>query len=466
VAAPAHAAPAAKQAAPATKAKPAAKVEAPANDECLACHADKDLKRSARRPGKGASVFVDPAVLKASPHDGLECVSCHTSATAPHDEKLPPVQCGGCHEDAKSALGQGVHGQPRNGAPAPACATCHGTHDIKPTSAMTADGCSACHATQAREWKESIHGRSRAAGSKDAATCTSCHGPAHTLVSHRDRRSPVYPLNLPRTCAQCHADPQLAKRYGIEVGDVYTMYMDSIHGRAISKSGLLVSANCSDCHGAHGIQPRSDPRSRVHRSNVPATCGGCHDGVLTSYRESIHGTEAARGNVNAPMCIDCHSAHEIRRVEAESWKLEIVGECGTCHAESLRTYRDTYHGKVTALGFSRVARCSDCHGAHDVLPKGDARSPIHETNVVATCRKCHPDANWNFAQYDPHANPEDVNRDPLLHYAWKFMTWLLVGTFSFFGLHTVLWGVRSLVGGRPGDPGDGRAAGNGEGRDG
>jgi hypothetical protein len=36
--------------------------------------------------------------------------------------------------------------------------------------------------------------------------------------------------------------------------------------------------------------------------------------------------------------------------------LDIVKECGTCHEDLFRTYRDTYHGQVTSLGFTRTAR--------------------------------------------------------------------------------------------------------------
>jgi DnaJ-class molecular chaperone len=419
----------------------------PKSADCLACHADRDLKRSVPIAGRSLSVFVDEPAFKASIHSGLgmECVDCHTSATAPHD-KLPPVRCSDCHADQRTALDGGAHGTARG----PSCSSCHGTHTIASAASMGLDPCAACHSAQVGAYRESIHGQSQQRGNSDAATCRSCHGQAHAVLTKTDPRAPTYHLNLPRTCAQCHADPALAKRHGIPIADVYKLYMDSIHGRAVTRSGLLVAANCSDCHGSHDIKPRKDPASRVNRMNVPETCGGCHAGVLADYRTSVHGVQVAAGNPVAPVCIDCHSAHEIRRVEAEAWKLDIVKECGTCHAESLRTYRDTFHGKVTALGFTRVARCSDCHGAHTVLPASNPASAVHPSNRVATCGKCHADANQNFAQYDPHADPDSPKRDRFLYYSARFMTWLLVGTFSFFGLHTVLWGVRSLVGGRHG----------------
>jgi hypothetical protein len=132
-------------------------------------------------------------------------------------------------------------------------------------------------------------------------------------------------------------------------------------------------------------------------------------------------------------------------VETGAWQLEVIRECGTCHTESLKTYRDTFHGKVTALGSTRVAKCADCHGSHGILPPEDPRSRVSSTNIVTTCRQCHAGATWQFAQFDPHADPASKAKSPRLYYAYLFMTALLVGTFGFFGVHTLLWLPRSLV---------------------
>ncbi len=417
----------------------------PSAEDCLGCHSDKDLKRSAPAPGRRDSLFVDPAVLKASPHARLGCVGCHTSATAPHDVPLPPVRCAGCHDKARAALSEGAHGGRLAQARGVTCTACHGTHDVRPAAAMTIETCVTCHRAQVQVYRGSVHGRSRQRGNSEAATCRSCHGAAHAVLAKTNPRSPVYHLNLPRTCAQCHADPALAKRHNIPIANVYELYMDSIHGRAVSRSGLLVAANCSDCHGSHEIQPRLDPASRVFRSTIPKTCGACHAGVLAAFSQSIHGKSAAKGNVAAPVCTDCHSAHQIRRVEGAPWQLDVIRECGSCHTESLRTYRDTFHGKVTALGLTRVAKCADCHGAHTILPASDPASSVSPARIVTTCRQCHPAAGAKFAQFHPHADPESKERFPTLYYAYLFMTALLIGTFGFFGLHTVLWLPRSLI---------------------
>ncbi|MDP2701375.1 MAG: hypothetical protein Q8P98_04820, partial [Candidatus Rokubacteria bacterium] len=287
----------------------------PSSQDCLACHGDKDLKRGAPKPGRGDSLFADEAVLKASAHARFECAACHRTATAPHDLPLPPVQCAGCHDKARAELGGGAHASARGQAGAPACASCHGTHDVRRAATMTIEACASCHAKQVQVYRDSVHGRSRQRGDSEAATCRSCHGAAHGVLAKSDSRSSTDHLNLPRTCAQCHADPELAKRHNIPIANVYQLYMDSIHGRAVTKSGLLVAANCSDCHGSHEIRPHTDPGSRVFPANVPRTCGACHAGILAQYSESVHGKAAAKGVSMAPVCTDCHSAHEIRRVE-------------------------------------------------------------------------------------------------------------------------------------------------------
>jgi hypothetical protein len=140
----------------------------------------------------------------------------------------------------------------------------------------------------------------------------------------------------------------------------------------------------------------------------------------------------------------CHSAHSIRRTDLAPWKLDVLQECGSCHEESAHTYRDTFHGQVTNLGFARVAACADCHGAHEILPERDPASTVSSANRTGTCRKCHPSANDNFAAYDPHANKHDKEGNVLLFYSARFMEFLLVGVFAFFGLHTSLWFTRLL----------------------
>ena len=109
-----------------------------------------------------------------------------------------------------------------------------------------------------------------------------------------------------------------------------------------------------------------------------------------------------------------------------------------------KSYFETYHGKVSRLGYTKTAKCYDCHGAHDILRVSDARSHLSHDNVVQTCQKCHAGATRRFAGYLTHATHHDPAKYPFLFWTFWGMTTLLVTTFIFGGVHTLLWLPRAL----------------------
>ena len=192
--------------------------------------------------------------------------------------------------------------------------------------------------------------------------------------------------------------------------------MESIHGRALLKMGLIVAPSCDDCHGVHDIKRAVDRDSPINHANVAKTCGKCHLGVEETYDQSIHGQLLAKGDPRGPVCTDCHTAHEIVNPEGTNFKALSDERCGKCHADRLEDYRDTYHGKAVALGrpnvAPQVAACYDCHGYHDIQPPSDPRSHLSKANILATCQQCHPGATIGFTEYSPHANPLDGKNYP------------------------------------------------------
>jgi len=355
-----------------------------AQTDCLSCHADKTLQDAS-----GHSVGVDGDNFHASIHGSLACSDCHTSIKDyPHPDKVETVKCETCHADQASAIGDSVHA------------------------------------------KASTH------------PCTSCHGDAHSIYPKDNPKSAVYPLNIPKTCGTCHANEALAKKYGLQ--NVYSHYMDSIHGYAVSKEGLLVAANCMSCHGSHGILSHKDPKSTTSRENIPTTCGACHGGVKDEYMSGVHGKALAAGNGKVPVCTDCHTAHAILQPTDSTFRMQSTPICGSCHKDQLATYRDTFHSQLGLLGgYVETARCWDCHAAHKVLPASDPASPVNKANLIKTCSRCHADANLSFVQYQPHANPHNRKLNPALYFVRLFMNLLLWGTLSFFTLHTLLWFIRA-----------------------
>ncbi|MDI6752912.1 MAG: cytochrome c3 family protein [Thermodesulfobacteriota bacterium] len=409
----------------------------PASEECFACHLLEILKATDR--GKKVLAPIDSKNLAGSVHQALSCGDRHPDAAmVPHPKKMKAVACESCHgEEPRKILGKSVH------ASIPSCSSCHGTHEIQSKVKFSPAHCATCHPHSDQAYQRSVHGLSQKKGQGKAARCQDCHG-GHDIRKKGDSRSQVYPLNLPRTCGRCHVNPELIKKYKIPAPAAYQLYMDNIHGRALTRSGLLVAAVCSNCHGSHEILPSQNPASSTSRGKIPETCGTCHAGVLATYGQSIHGQALKKGDSRAPACTDCHSAHRIQRVEVEAWKLGVVRECGTCHLERMMTYRDTFHGHVTSFGSAVGARCSDCHGAHDILPPADPRSTIHKKNIVATCGKCHAKATPSFTQFYAHADHRNKEQYPILYYTDRFMVLLLLFTFSLFGVHTFLWLPRSL----------------------
>lgn len=369
---------------------PAVAAGQPANDECLACHGDPSAERT-----DGRSVAVSPSAYAESVHGALEmaCVDCHADLAEtveyPHPETLAKVDCSICHDEP---------------------ATQHGT---------------------------SVHAAARSSG-QPRATCADCHG-AHDILPSDDPAARTYHLNVPALCVTCHGSGGVAG-----TDRVASDYHDSIHAEGLLKRGLLVAPNCATCHGAHDVRDTADQASPVHGANVIATCTSCHGGILPDFQRGVHAQALARGHSRAPTCADCHTAHAIVRTETERWQLDVIAECGTCHTESLRTYRDTFHGKITALGFSRVAKCADCHGAHGILPASNPQSPVSPERRLQTCQQCHPSATEKFAWYDPHGDAHDPERSPGLYYASLAMKGLLGSVFVFFGIHTMLWFPRSL----------------------
>jgi len=349
----------------------------------LAANPPKSAECIACHDDKGAS-------FPASAHGSLSCTDCHAAITGfPHPEKVAQVKCDTCHNDPAAGVASSVHA------------------------------------------KVSEH------------PCQGCHGDAHAILPASNPKSSTYPSNLPRTCGACHGDAKFAKQH--KLPEVYSQYMDSIHGFALTKDGLLVAASCASCHGSHKILSSKDPASRTNRANVAETCGTCHGGPKSDYQAGIHGQSAATGNAMAPVCIDCHTTHQIASVQTAAWQMKTTATCGGCHTEQRETYRDTFHAQVSALGYVETAHCWDCHGFHDIRPATDPKSTIAKANLEATCGKCHSGVTKSFISYQPHADRHDWHYYPALYASSIFINMLLAGVLGFFALHTLLWLNRSLA---------------------
>jgi hypothetical protein len=367
-----------------------------ADKDCLRCHEQKDL-----RAKDGRSMFVDTDELTHSRHMSVACSQCHSDVNVSHTRPCDAI---------KSKV-----------------------------------DCSSCHAQVGEQYAISIHGKLFAKGDPNAPTCKECHG-THGILAKTDPKSRTFPTHVPTLCASCHreGEPAAVRKHSAEAEHAVSQYNESIHGKGLIQSGLVVTAQCTDCHSAHMTLPSSDPMSTVNSKNVAKTCGTCHHGIEEQFEKSIHSPLVSNTDKKLPTCNDCHSAHKISRADSKNFKLTIMTQCGRCHEEIASTYFDTYHGKVSQLGYTGTAKCYDCHGAHDILPVGNPKSHLYRDNVVQTCQKCHPGATRKFAGYLTHATHHDPDKYPYLFWTFWGMTGLLIFTFVIGGVHTLLWLPRSL----------------------
>ena len=249
------------------------------------------------------------------------------------------------------------------------CLACHGdsslTHEV--------NGKSVSLYVNPQTFKDSIHG--------SMFTCVDCHADVKS-AGHETTPRKV-------SCATCHADEQAA-------------YDRSFHAKAV-QGGNAHAATCTDCHGSpHDLLPASDPKSRVHHTNIPTTCGSCHsqkfvmeDGaqMVASYQESVHGHAVAAGSEKAAVCTDCHGTHEIldaKDSKSPIFKFNVPLTCGHCHDAVSKEFQQSIHGQALGQGNWQAPVCTDCHGIHSIKSHLDPNSPVNAQNLArVTCARCH-----------------------------------------------------------------------------
>ncbi len=424
---------------------------AQSNDDCLACHSDSTL--TMQRNGKTVSLFVSPGAFNSSVHGGagLNCVDCHQGFSAddvPHKQTTPNVNCNQCHDvqlhapkgaayhlahsslkcwdchgthgietasklssvttclechKAESAFLESAHAKAEHDKSKMNCETCHSkAHDVKSVNSLQASEvdslCSQCHQGVASQITAGIH---KAAFNKGIMTCVTCHT-AHHAETSKEAISK-------NACFKCHTNTKLFDGVHADNGQSLTSlvesYGHSIHAESLKKTGK--GATCVDCHGTHTIKPPSDPTSPVNRANIVSTCGKCHADIEASYLKSSHGQAFKKGLSIAPVCTDCHEEHSIASISSPESPVSRQNEpkiCLSCHLDNptvfkmvgvshafLESIKYSVHLVALEKGNLKAATCSDCHGAHDMLPAGNPNSRVFRNNIPNTCGQsgCH-----------------------------------------------------------------------------
>ncbi len=359
------------------------------------------------------------AEFEAGVHgDVIECSDCHAAQIdRPSDDSTATVApenisstCATCHDDIGDDFFSSDHGRAlrERVSVAPTCVTCHGEHaiyEVSDTLSIASQRneaalCLSCHldtpdvralmthsSAFISSYENSVHGRSVAGGSTEAAVCSDCHS-AHGVRAASDPLSSVNKFRMASMCATCHAE---------EAGQ----FQKSIHGEALER-GIEDAPTCTNCHGEHNILSPSDVDSPV-----------------------------AAGNISNQVCDPCHNSVKL------SEKYGFPPDRGA-------TFGDSYHGLAGEMGSRRVANCTSCHGVHEIRAAADSLSMVNKANLEETCGNCHPGANANFARGSVHVVRARQGED-VLYWIAAIYTRLIIIVIGLMALHNFIDWLRKLV---------------------
>ncbi len=105
----------------------------------------------------------------------------------------------------------------------------------------------------------------------------------------------------------------------------------------------------------------------------------------SGFKASIHGKLS---------CTDCHSGIRDERHAEGGKKADNSVNCGKCHRDAEKEYKQGLHSKIIKGKIERAANCFDCHGKHEILPSKDPKSKTHTSNIDKTCNRCHSDIDF------------------------------------------------------------------------
>lgn len=213
------------------------------------------------------------------------------------------------------------------------------------------------------------------------------------------------------TCHQCHLSLEGALRAAAEAFD------RDVH----AQRGL----GCVACHGgdatSEDAEVAMDPArgfvGRFALADVPRVCGRCHSDVrlvrrfapnlptdqLAEYVTSHHHDALAAGDTRAAVCTSCHGTHGIRPAADPGSPVHptnVVATCARCHArpdeeDPVDAYeRSVHHESLTVRNNLAAPTCDDCHGSHGAAPPG-------LDSVSNVCGQCHA-RNMELFRESPH----------------------------------------------------------------
>jgi formate dehydrogenase gamma subunit len=190
--------------------------------------------------------------------------------------------------------------------------------------------------------------------------------------------------------------------------------------------------SCASCH--------SDITSKHPDDNIapkPVTCARCHDKQSQSYNASVHGLAHDKGQQDVPNCSDCHGAHDVVPPSSSGSPLHfsrLAETCGACHDQVAKDVASSVHGKALAAGHRDAPTCTDCHSEHQIEGL-KASSPLKISAEV--CSKCHASERMN-TKYNLPSDRVKTFFDSYHGLAAQYGSTLAANCASCHGVHKIL----------------------------
>ena len=140
-------------------------------------------------------------------------------------------------------------------------------------------------------------------------------------------------------CFACHGqkpqngyievDGQKVPAYIDVNGEKKSIYVDRPH-QAHSRHGKLACISCHIGFNA-GMHPESVTKDWLRTAKIDA-CGDCHGQESLMYQGSFHGALSfTKDRDKAPLCADCHDAHNILSPGTAEFRASQMTMCTRCH---------------------------------------------------------------------------------------------------------------------------------------
>ncbi len=199
------------------------------------------------------------------------------------------------------------------------------------------------------------------------------------------RASAAAPSAADQQCMMCHGTPGLTKTF--TDGQTLPLLVAADH----YAQSVHAAFGCTGCHADVNLAshpPAVNPiaSKRAFSLAMVQVCRTCHTPEFAQLDRSVHAAAARAGNPAAPICTDCHSPHDMTKGAA---KAIATVPCKSCHTAVFDAYAKSVHGVLRAGGLAQAPLCFNCHGAHDIAV---ASAGVGRRDACLGCHTEAPDA--------------------------------------------------------------------------